>query len=125
MYRSTNNVPLEDFPVSWFNQKLDHFNPEETRYILQNYQFKSDRTFKQRFYTNPQYYQVGGPIFLYINGEGPVFSPPNLPTDEVVLLAQVCNSDFCNLMKEIQCDDCDTRTPLLRPISTIQHLDNF
>jgi hypothetical protein len=49
----------------------------------------SNRTFKQRYYINDQYYQAGGPIFLYINGEGPVSAPPNLPNDEVVLLAQV------------------------------------
>jgi pimeloyl-ACP methyl ester carboxylesterase len=65
------------FPEQWFTQNLDHFNPMEIR------------TFQQRYYTNDIYWNKGtGPVFLYINGEGPVYAPPNLPDDEVVLLAK-------------------------------------
>jgi pimeloyl-ACP methyl ester carboxylesterase len=65
------------FPEHWVAQKLDHLNPQDKR------------TFQQRYYVNEQYWdRNSGPVFLYINGEGPVYAPPNLPDDEVVLLAQ-------------------------------------
>eukprot|EP01133_Synstelium_polycarpum_P004379 gene4379-5123_t len=45
----------------WYNQTLNHFDAQDTR------------TFLQRYYVNDAYYntQKGGPIILYINGEGP------------------------------------------------------
>lgn len=50
----------DDFlpPEEWTTQLLDHFDPTNTR------------TWKQRFYTNKEYYQPGGPVFLMIGGEG-------------------------------------------------------
>lgn len=45
-------------PDEWFEQLLDHFNPTNTA------------TWKQRFYTNKDYYEPGGPVFLMIGGEG-------------------------------------------------------
>lgn len=52
--KDTVNLP----PDEWFEQMLDHFNP--TNVV----------TWKQRFYTNDEYYQPGGPVFLMIGGEG-------------------------------------------------------
>ncbi len=45
-------------PDEWFEQLLDHLNPDNIA------------TWKQRFHTNNQYYQLGGPVFLMIRGEG-------------------------------------------------------
>lgn len=45
-------------PDEWFEQMLDHFNPTNVR------------TWKQRFHTNKDYYEPGGPVFLMIGGEG-------------------------------------------------------
>lgn len=45
-------------PDEWFEQMLDHFDPTNTA------------TWKQRFYTNREYYEPGGPVFLMIGGEG-------------------------------------------------------
>ncbi|KAJ5073933.1 protease s28 pro-x carboxypeptidase-related [Anaeramoeba ignava] len=42
------------------NQKLDHFN------------YLDDRTFKQHYVVNADYYQPGGPVFLDITGEAPL-----------------------------------------------------
>ncbi|XP_029634017.1 putative serine protease K12H4.7 [Octopus sinensis] len=42
----------------WFDQKLDHFDPSDTR------------TWKQRYFINKSYFKPGGPIFLMIGGEG-------------------------------------------------------
>lgn len=53
---STDNVSLP--PDEWFVQMLDHFDP--TNVV----------TWKQRFYTNKEYYEPGGPVFLMIGGEG-------------------------------------------------------
>ncbi|GAM21236.1 hypothetical protein SAMD00019534_044110 [Acytostelium subglobosum LB1] len=62
----------------WFNQTLNHFDAED------------NRTFLQRYYVNDAYYDYkkGGPIILYINGEGPVSQPPNSPTDGTVVYAK-------------------------------------
>lgn len=43
----------------WFNQTLDHFNPQDSR------------TFSQRYQVNDTFYQEGGPLFIMIGGEGP------------------------------------------------------
>ncbi|VVC45708.1 Alpha/Beta hydrolase fold,Peptidase S28 [Cinara cedri] len=57
------NSPTTDlinFEDKWFQQKLDHFNPTETR------------TWKQRYQVNKNHYKKGGPVFLMIGGEGPI-----------------------------------------------------
>lgn len=64
------------FPAYLFTQKLDHFDSKETR------------TFQQRYYVNDGYWDLSGPVFLYINGEGPVYGPPASSNSEVVELAQ-------------------------------------
>jgi len=48
-----------------FNQKLDHFAPDDKR------------TFKQRYYVDSTFYTPGGPILLYISGEAPCYSAPS------------------------------------------------
>uniref|UniRef100_A0A8D8UV26 Serine protease K12H4.7 n=1 Tax=Cacopsylla melanoneura TaxID=428564 RepID=A0A8D8UV26_9HEMI len=45
-------------PDLWFEQKLDHFNVEDTR------------TWKQRYFVNSTWFKHGGPVFLMIGGEG-------------------------------------------------------
>ena len=50
------SLPLEQR----FNQKLDHFNPSDTR------------TWQQRYFVNDTNWEMkGGPVFLNIGGEGP------------------------------------------------------
>ncbi|XP_026821107.1 putative serine protease K12H4.7 [Rhopalosiphum maidis] len=55
------NIPIlvrsSIFENKWFEQKLDHFNPIDTR------------TWKQRYQMNLKYYKYGGPVFLHIGGE--------------------------------------------------------
>jgi len=71
--------PTSEFPARWFRQRVDHFSSRDFR------------TFRQRFYVNHLHWDPltrDAPIFLYINGEGPVNSPPYLDDDEVVLLAK-------------------------------------
>ncbi|CAL8110230.1 unnamed protein product [Orchesella dallaii] len=48
----------EKVQTLWYNQKLDHFTPSDTK------------TWRQRYYVNDQFYKPGGPIFLMIGGEG-------------------------------------------------------
>lgn len=45
-------------PDEWFDQLLDHFDATNAR------------VWKQRFYTNREFYKAGGPVFLMIGGEG-------------------------------------------------------
>ncbi|KAF2071072.1 hypothetical protein CYY_007609 [Polysphondylium violaceum] len=44
----------------WFTQRLDHFNVANTQ------------TFQQRYIINDQYWNGNGPVFMMINGEGPM-----------------------------------------------------
>jgi len=44
----------------WFTQRLDHFNQANTE------------TFQQRYLINDQYWNGNGPVFMMINGEGPM-----------------------------------------------------
>ena len=62
----------------FFDQKLDHFNRNDIR------------TFKQRYFINDQFFQVSGPVFLCVGGEGP-------PLDWTVLF----KSPHCNDMIEL------------------------
>ena len=48
----------------WFEQKLDHFNPQ------------NKETWKQRYFDNSKYWDPEtGPLFLYIGGEGTLREP--------------------------------------------------
>jgi len=44
----------------YFTQTLDHFNASEKR------------TWQQAYFVNDEHYEPGGPIFVYVGGEGPL-----------------------------------------------------
>jgi hypothetical protein len=62
----------------WFEQTIDHFNPQNTK------------TFKQRYYEDNSYWQQpNGPIFLFISGEAALpGSPDEQSGPEVLRLAE-------------------------------------
>ncbi|KAF2075083.1 hypothetical protein CYY_003603 [Polysphondylium violaceum] len=70
-----------------FTQTLNHFDDEDTR------------TFSQRYFINDAYYNYakGGPVILYINGEGPVTSAPSSSSDAVVIYAQALGACIVTL----------------------------
>jgi Serine carboxypeptidase S28 len=41
----------------WITQRLDHFNQGDSR------------TFQMRYYANDEYFQPGGPLFVFVGGE--------------------------------------------------------
>ncbi|KAF6021118.1 hypothetical protein EB796_020571 [Bugula neritina] len=53
-YKHDSSLP----PDLWFDQVLDHFNPQDLR------------SWKQRYFINDTFYKPGGPVFLQIGGEG-------------------------------------------------------
>jgi len=66
-----------EYPTRVFQQTLDHFDP------------LNKRTFAQRYWVNEDHWSgQDAPIFLYINGEGPVSGPPSSNRSFVVELAQ-------------------------------------
>merc|ERR1711936_1444453 len=54
----TSSGPPPPDPL-WFQQRLDHFRPSETR------------TWRQRYFLSKKHYKEGGPTLLMIGGEGP------------------------------------------------------
>ncbi|KAI3322394.1 peptidase S28 [Xylariaceae sp. AK1471] len=50
----------------YFDQPIDHF-PHSPRYVPH-----AKGTFKQRYFVETSYYKPGGPVFLYLGGEGPI-----------------------------------------------------
>ncbi|GAM18064.1 hypothetical protein SAMD00019534_012390 [Acytostelium subglobosum LB1] len=51
---------LQGIKYQWFTQRLDHFNQA------------NQGTFQQRYVINDQYWDGTGPVFMMINGEGPM-----------------------------------------------------
>ncbi|EGG23794.1 hypothetical protein DFA_05930 [Cavenderia fasciculata] len=51
---------LRSIQYQWFTQRLDHFNTI------------NQQTFQQRYVINDQYWNGKGPVFIMINGEGPM-----------------------------------------------------
>jgi Serine carboxypeptidase S28 len=51
-----NNTGGRAIYEGYVTQLLDHFNPDY-------------RTFQMRFYANDNYFQPGGPLFIYVGGE--------------------------------------------------------
>lgn len=50
-------ISMEAITPLWFNQTLDHFS-------------NNTATYQQRYFFNGTFFKPGGPIFLYIGGEG-------------------------------------------------------
>ncbi|KYQ94303.1 hypothetical protein DLAC_04602 [Tieghemostelium lacteum] len=48
------------YTYQWFTQQVDHFDQANTE------------TFQQRYIVNDDFYVSGGPVFMIINGEGPM-----------------------------------------------------
>ncbi|KAI1266287.1 peptidase S28 [Xylariaceae sp. FL1019] len=56
----------------YFEQKIDHF-PRSSRYPSH-----TKKTFQQRYYVDTSYYKPGGPVFLYLAGEGAIDNDSHL-----------------------------------------------
>eukprot|EP01132_Coremiostelium_polycephalum_P003881 gene3881-4842_t len=125
VYPNSNNVDDDvksglkaTWPIYWFVQTLDHFDPTNTQ------------TFKQRYYVNSQYYDpnAGGPILLYINGEGPVSSPPNNANDAVVIYAKALGAMIVTLEHRYYGDSSpfeDLSTENLKYLTSQQGLNDL
>ncbi|EGG20413.1 peptidase S28 family protein [Cavenderia fasciculata] len=116
---NNNNVKdSSSFPIYWYNQTLNHFDAQDSR------------TFMQRYYTNDAYYDYskGGPIILYINGEGPVSSPPYQQGDGVVVYAQALGAYIVTLEHRYYGDSSpfeDLSTENLKFLSSRQALNDL
>ncbi|TGJ78677.1 hypothetical protein E0Z10_g10096 [Xylaria hypoxylon] len=59
-------------PANYFDQTIDHF-PHSPRYASH-----VKGTFQQRYFVETSYYKPGGPVFLYLAGEGPIDTDTHL-----------------------------------------------
>ena len=102
---------------SWFQQKLDHFNPQE------------QRMWAQKYFLNSTFYKSGGPVFFLLGGEGPL-SPSSVAGNHFILTqyAQQYNAMIVALEHRFYGDSVplnDSSTPNLRYLTTLQALADF
>jgi pimeloyl-ACP methyl ester carboxylesterase len=102
---------------SWFQQKLDHFNPQE------------QRSWPQKYFVNSTFYKSGGPVFFLLGGEGPL-SPSSVAGNHFILTlyAQHYNALIVALEHRFYGDSVpfnDSSTPNLRYLTTLQALADF
>ncbi|KAI1118069.1 peptidase S28 [Nemania sp. NC0429] len=69
---SASVLPRNKRPAYYFDQPIDHF-PHNPRYVPH-----AKGTFKHRYFVETSYYKPGGPVFLYLGGEGPIDNDSHL-----------------------------------------------
>ncbi|CAJ2506574.1 Uu.00g007040.m01.CDS01 [Anthostomella pinea] len=69
----------------YFDQAIDHF-PQSSRYARH-----SNGKFKQRYFVETSYYKAGGPVFLYLAGEGPIDGDTHLDVSLITHLMEQFN----------------------------------
>ncbi|KAI1327644.1 peptidase S28 [Xylariaceae sp. FL0255] len=69
----------------YFEQKIDHF-PHSSRYPGH-----TNDTFQQRYFVDTTYYKTGGPVFLYLAGEGPIDGDTHLTSSLITQFMQETN----------------------------------
>ncbi|KAH9883670.1 peptidase S28 [Xylariomycetidae sp. FL2044] len=83
--RSSNIKRAANHTAYYFDQVIDHF-PQSPRY-----EPHPNGTFKQRYYFEGSYYKAGGPVFLYLAGEGAIDSDTHLEASLITHLMQKFN----------------------------------
>ncbi|KAI8946631.1 peptidase S28 [Xylaria longipes] len=69
---SSNALEARSHTAYYFDQTINHF-PHTTPYIP-----GAKGTYKQRYFVETSYYKPGGPVFLYLGGEGPIDNDTHL-----------------------------------------------
>ncbi|KAJ8123302.1 hypothetical protein O1611_g9625 [Lasiodiplodia mahajangana] len=72
-------------PAYYFDQTIDHF-PHSSRYIPH-----AKGTFKQRYFVETSYYKPGGPVFLFLGGEGTITGDTHLDNSLIEQLSKRFN----------------------------------
>ncbi|KAI1123531.1 peptidase S28 [Nemania abortiva] len=72
-------------PAYYFDQTIDHF-PHSSRYVPH-----ATGTFKQRYFVETSYYKAGGPVFLFLGGEGSIDGDTHLDNSLIEQLAKRFN----------------------------------
>ncbi|KAI0116341.1 peptidase S28 [Nemania sp. FL0031] len=72
-------------PAYYFDQTIDHF-PHSSRYAPH-----AKGTFKQRYFVETSYYKPGGPVFLFLGGEGSITGDTHLDNSLIEQLSKKFN----------------------------------
>ncbi|KAI8625497.1 peptidase S28 [Xylariaceae sp. FL1651] len=83
--RSSSTVLATNHTAYYFDQAIDHF-PDSPRYAPH-----AKGTFKQRYFIQSSYYKPGGPVFLYLAGEGPIDNDTHLDASLIEQLMKRLN----------------------------------
>ena len=110
-------MPAGAADPSWFQQKLDHFNPQE------------QRVWPQKYFVNSTFFKTGGPVFFLLGGEGPL-SPSSVAGSHFILTqyAQQYNALIVAVEHRFYGDSTplnDSSTANLRYLTTLQALADF
>lgn len=75
----TKGASTREVNITTVIQRVDHFNPQDTR------------TWNQRIFSIDQFYQPGGPIYLFLGGIGDFIVDPDIISIEGLLLNDIVN----------------------------------
>merc|ERR1719450_218816 len=66
----------QEIMMSFGHEHLDdtHEAHYYTKQLIDHFNSSDERTFSQKFFKNFNYYKPGGPVIIYIGGEGPLTS---------------------------------------------------
>jgi pimeloyl-ACP methyl ester carboxylesterase len=115
--KGPHDIPAGAADPLWFQQKLDHFNPQD------------QRLWPQKYFVNSTFYKSGGPVFFLLGGEGPL-SPSSTSGSHFILTqyAQQYNALIVAVEHRFYGDSIpfnDSSTPNLRYLTTLQALADF
>ncbi|KAI1346399.1 peptidase S28 [Xylaria sp. FL0043] len=79
------SVVSQTRPAYYFDQTIDHF-PHSARYPSH-----IKGTYKQRYFVETSYYKPGGPVFLYLAGEGPIDGDTHLDSSLITQFMKAFN----------------------------------
>ncbi|KAI0536188.1 peptidase S28 [Xylaria digitata] len=82
---ASSSLASRSHPAYYFDQTIDHF-PHSPRYVSH-----VKGTFQQRYFVETSYYKPGGPVFLYLAGEGPIDGDTHLDSSLITHFMQEFN----------------------------------
>ncbi|RKO87365.1 serine carboxypeptidase S28-domain-containing protein, partial [Blyttiomyces helicus] len=128
--RTQKRLKLEDIRAKNPTPRVDIMEPQYYKQAVSHFDASTHGTFKQLYFVNPAYYKPGGPIILYIAGEGPL-SPDGSDIDAGVIFNDIAqqNSGLLVVLEHryygVSIPVPDFTTPNLRYLTIEEAVEDF